>query len=250
MRYRMILFDFFNTLVVSNSSRIPKLEVDGREVTTTAPLLHRRLVRERPELEVDAVYRALASASRKARKKRGPELREPPALERFQDVAAELGLAAANGALPRELLACHMEAVTGCFALPAAHRRLLETLRAGHRLGIFSNFDHAPGLLGLLRDHGVEGWFDPVVISETIGYRKPGAPAFREALALAGEEPRHILFVGDSLEHDVQGALQAGMDVAWINLEGEPETPSWQPTYTLAGLPELGPLLERLAAAE
>ncbi len=250
MRYRMILFDFFNTLVVSDSSRLPTLVVEGREVVSTAALLQRRLAERHPDCEVMAVHRALRSASEKARRKRGPELREPPALERFRDVAAELGLDPLDERTPRELLACHMEAVTHTFRFPPEHQAFLARLRKKYRLGIFSNFDHAPSLHGILERNGIESWFDPVVISETIGFRKPGAAAFREALALAGETRECILFVGDSLEDDVRGAVEAGLDVAWVNSNGEGNCSGHQPTYVLNGLLELEPLLEKVSSRD
>jgi FMN phosphatase YigB (HAD superfamily) len=246
MRYRMILFDFFNTLVVPDSSRIPTLQVDGKPVTSTAGLLHRRLVEEKPGLAVGEVQRAMEAATRTARKKRGPELREPPARERFRDVAAELGIGPENENLCEELLACHMEAVIGSFALPEPHLCLLERLRPAYRLAIFSNFDHAPAVLRLMRRLGIDSWFEPVVISETIGYRKPGPAAFQQALALAGEPRERILFVGDSLKDDVEGANLANLDVAWVNRNGEEPSAEARPTYTLDTLTGLEPLLAGL----
>ncbi len=241
--YRMILFDFFNTLVVPDASRQPMLEVEGRRVVSTAAILQRRLAGRYPGIDVMQVYRAMEAAGRKIGSQRGTDYRELPALERFREVAVILGCGGPGDEFPRELLEIHMEAVTAAFRFPPEHRALLERLRSTHRLGIFSNFDHAPALLRLLGDNGVREWFEPIVISETIGFRKPGDKAFRHALALAGEPRERILFVGDSLKYDVRGALQAHMDVAWINRDGTPAPPDARPTYLLENLEGLEALL-------
>ncbi len=60
---------------------------------------------------------------------------------------------------------------------------------------------------------------------------------------MIGEAPQDILFVGDSLEDDVQGARQAGIDVAWINTRGLPAPANFPPTYELRELPALIDLL-------
>lgn len=243
-KYRMLLFDFFNTLVLSDASRRPTIEIDGERVVSTAHLLHGRLAGRYPALEPAQIFRAMEAARLKAREAWGAEFREFPALERFKYLATILGVNGEDGDMPQQLLDTHMEAVTASFTFPPAHMTLLERLGASHRLAIFSNFDHAPALLGILREAGIESWFQPIVISERIGFRKPGLAAFRHALALAGERAEDILFVGDSYGDDVVGARRAGMDVAWINPAGREAPVECRPTYELKELQDLQALLE------
>lgn len=54
-----------------------------------------------------------------------------------------------------------------------------------------------------------------VVISEEIGAMKPDPVLFAHAARLAGVPPETILYVGDSLHSDVDGARAAGWQVAW-----------------------------------
>lgn len=241
--YRLILFDFFNTLVVIDASRLPTLEVAGERIVTTAGLLHVLLAPRFPGLEPAQVLRGLEEAARTIRERWGPELREVPALERFRHLVATLALPDPEGRLAAELLARHMEALRGSYVLPPEHRRLLETLRGRYRLGIFSNCDHAPTVRRVLAGHGIEDWFDPIVISEAIGYRKPGRNAFRAALELAGGPAAEVLFVGDSLADDIAGAAQVGLDAAWLNRKGEPLPEGLSPAYVLESLEGLEPLL-------
>lgn len=242
-RYQWILFDCLNTLYLQDPSRLPRVEVDGRVVLSTAGLLLERLCQVDPGLGVDAVHAAARAASRWAAAQRGSELHEVPAPRRFRRLLEELALGSADGALADELLAVHMRAVIGSFRFPPEHRDVLETLRGHFRLGLLSNFDHGPSLRRLLAETGIDGWFDPLLVSDGLGYRKPGPAAFAAALGRMGAPAGAVLFVGDSLEDDVQGSLGAGLDVAWFNPEGRPCPSGCRPTLELAALAELPTLL-------
>jgi FMN phosphatase YigB (HAD superfamily) len=49
--------------------------------------------------------------------------------------------------------------------------------------------------------------------------------------------------VGDNLNSDVKGALDAGLDACWFNLRGRPADPAVTPTYTVHALDEIPALL-------
>ena len=242
--YQFLLFDFVNTLVLPDSSGLPVLIVEGRAIPSTAPLLWEPLVELRPGLEPAAVHRAQREAWRWAEEQRSLDHREIPALERFQRLAAILEILPPGPDFLPALVERHMAAVADTMRLPDAHKRLLETLRARYRLGILSNFDHGPPVRAVLRREGVLEWFEPVVVSADIGYRKPGREAFARALAQARAEPQTVLHIGDSFQDDVMGALGAGLDVAWINPGGDPAPGGLPPTFELPSLMHLEALLK------
>ncbi len=116
------------------------------------------------------------------------------------------------------------------FALPSAWRvapdaaELFPALRArGLVLGMGSNYDarlwpllNAFPELAPLRDR--------VVISAAVGVRKPGADFFREVMRAAGCEAGEVLFVGDDVDNDYEGATAAGMRAALLDpLSKHPE---------------------------
>jgi putative hydrolase of the HAD superfamily len=242
-RYRFLLFDFVNTLVLPDRSTLPVLVVDGKPVASTAPLLCGHLARHRSGLDPVAVHRAQREAWRWAEGRRAEEHREVPAVERFRRLAAVLDIPDVDEAGLMRLVELHMAAVIATFRFPAAHRALLEGLRRRYRMGILSNFDHGPPVRAVLAREGVLDWFDPIVISADIGYRKPGERAFGHALARTGEPQRDVLHVGDSFGDDVVGAQGAGIDVAWINPGREPAPPGAQATYVLESLAHLDRVL-------
>jgi len=88
-----------------------------------------------------------------------------------------------------------------------------------------SNWDVS--LHDVLERTGLRELVDGVLTSAEAGEAKPGGAMFREALALAGAAPGEALHVGDDLEHDVAGALAAGMHAALVVRGGvAPEVPA------------------------
>jgi putative hydrolase of the HAD superfamily len=89
-------------------------------------------------------------------------------------------------------------------------RPLLAAIRArGLMLGVVSNW--TGDLDDVLERVGLRDSFDFVLDSARIGFEKPQPDIFREALARARCAPVEALHVGDSPEHDVDGALAAGL---------------------------------------
>lgn len=60
-------------------------------------------------------------------------------------------------------------------------------------------------------------YFDTIVISELVGVHKPHPEIFHYAVGRAKTEIRHSVMVGDSLEADIQGAQNVGMDAIYFN---------------------------------
>ena len=95
-----------------------------------------------------------------------------------------------------------------------------------------------------LAESGVMNFMEDVFISEKMGCEKPNARIFDAALRALGVENReHVLVVGDSLTSDIQGGVNAGLDTCWFN-PGHAENPGKvTPTYEIASLEELYPLV-------
>ena len=95
---------------------------------------------------------------------------------------------------------------------------LLGRLRRSFRLGLVTN-GSSQSQRGKLRCMQLEALFDPVIISEEVGHRKPEFAIFRLATrgwALAHSE---VLFVGDDSIRDVGGAKGAGMQTLQVLAE-------------------------------
>lgn len=84
--------------------------------------------------------------------------------------------------------------------------------RRGARLGLLSNVPYQPGLMrGMLEQQGLSGYFDVILFSSEIGYRKPAVAAFATLLSELGTKADETWFVGDEPEADIEGARAAGL---------------------------------------
>ena len=63
--------------------------------------------------------------------------------------------------------------------------------------------------------------FDLVVSSESAAAYKPNPAIFVPALQALKADAREVLYVGDSQEDDIVAASRCGMQVAWLNREGD-----------------------------
>jgi putative hydrolase of the HAD superfamily len=118
------------------------------------------------------------------------------------------------------------------FARPAAWRvapdaaDLLTTLhRRGLLLGLGSNYDERlwPVLTGFPELAPLR---ELVLISATVGVRKPGTGFFREVARAAGCDVSEVLFVGDDIGNDYEGATAAGLPAVLLDPHGRhPDVP-------------------------
>jgi putative hydrolase of the HAD superfamily len=98
---------------------------------------------------------------------------------------------------------------------PDAHQTL-EYLSSKYALHLISNgFQESTEIKISGTDIGK--YFQNVVISEVVGVNKPDPAIFEHAINLAGAAIPESLMIGDSLEADVYGALNAGMDAIYFN---------------------------------
>jgi putative hydrolase of the HAD superfamily len=117
-------------------------------------------------------------------------------------------------------------------AYPDAPPALARLRERGVALVVVSNWDVS--LHALLGEVGLAGMVDGAVTSAEVGRPKPAREIFDAALTLAGSPARRTLHVGDSVEHDVRGALAAGIRPVLLRREGaDPgEPPRGVPTIS------------------
>jgi putative hydrolase of the HAD superfamily len=84
---------------------------------------------------------------------------------------------------------------------------------------------------------GLKPFFKEVITSEGSGSLKPNKEIFEFALEKSGATAGESIMIGDSVEVDILGAMNAGIDQVYVNhLDIEP---SIKPTYTVYSLKEL-----------
>lgn len=127
-------------------------------------------------------------------------------------------------------------------ALNPGAEAVLRRLSQRYRLGMITN-GYSDSQRGRLEAADLLDVFDPLLISQEVGVAKPDIRIFEMALARLRMPPEAVLYVGDSISHDREGCLRAGIDFCHYC----PERDSWgdlpAARYRIAELTELVPIL-------
>ena len=99
-----------------------------------------------------------------------------------------------------------------------AAEALADLRRRGYRLGVITNWD--PSARGILAAHGLDAYFEQVVVSCEAGCEKPEPRIFEIATGAARVAPAACLYVGDNYYVDTVGARAAGMASVVVNRFG------------------------------
>ena len=121
-----------------------------------------------------------------------------------------------------------------CYCVPGA-RSMLERLKGEFRLGLLSNFTHWPAALEIIDRLELAGFFEFRLISGQLGYRKPHKKVFEALTECFGTPCNEIIYVGDDVDADVNGASGVGIQPVWFTyvLENKPPIPALMaPTKT------------------
>ncbi|MGE3536934.1 MAG: HAD family hydrolase [Candidatus Tectimicrobiota bacterium] len=102
---------------------------------------------------------------------------------------------------------------------------MLAALHGRYRLGLLSNLTHAPAAQRILDKLGLRDYFDVVLVSGELGYRKPHPHVFHALLNQLQASQHRTAFVGDNWEADVQGAHHVGMQPIWLTYGQESPPP-------------------------
>jgi putative hydrolase of the HAD superfamily len=87
----------------------------------------------------------------------------------------------------------------------------LRKLKRRYALGVVSNLAYSPAVSRTLKRFGVAELFDAIIVSADVGWRKPSPRIFRKALQTMRISASETVYVGDELDHDVEGAMKVGM---------------------------------------
>jgi FMN phosphatase YigB (HAD superfamily) len=120
----------------------------------------------------------------------------------------------------------------------------------GIRLAIVSNTAFGPVCISReLHRHGLRQFFvDPIVTSARFSVRKPHPALLRSAAGLFTAPGETAWYIGNSVYHDVGGAMAAGLPVVWYNEDRELLSEVAQngetPTHEVSSWSDVARLLE------
>jgi putative hydrolase of the HAD superfamily len=236
MTIQAVLFDMFDTLMMIEKNH----EFYGYSLKKTHEVLvdkginvnfadfHDAYVKARDELYVEADAR----------------LEEPHFNLRIANALKKLGYSfGVNSDTVIEATNAFCEGFMNYVRIDNNARNTLETLHGKYKLGIVSNFAIPECVDKLLKKHGLDKLFDVVIVSANVNKRKPSPEIFEKALTKLDVSAENAVFVGDTVDADVEGAKSARMKAIYI--ERRPQKESTCPDQTIKSLDELLAALER-----
>jgi putative hydrolase of the HAD superfamily len=143
----------------------------------------------------------------------------------------------ADETLARDISGKFMEILpTKKIVFPHTHEILQYLLDKGYVLHLITNgFEKTQW--SKLKNSGLDKYFTHVITSEASNSMKPRKEIFDFAISKAGAQMEESIMIGDNLDADIQGAINAGMDCVFVNhISAECEI---KPTYIVKHLQEL-----------
>jgi len=121
-------------------------------------------------------------------------------------------------------------------------KALLEAHYQKYQLGIVTN-----GLKEVqrpkLEKHNLTHYFEIIIVSDEIGVSKPNIAFFDYAFKEMKYPPKEkVLIIGDSLNSDIKGGTNYGIDTCWYNPNKKENKRAITPTYEINTLKELSQL--------
>ena len=231
MKYKDLFVDFDDTLYDTHGNAVIAL----RE---TYEAFHLERYFSAPEIFYDAYW--LANIDLWTRYSKGEITRDYLIVERFRRP-----LSVGNGLDVTEQLCLEMSDtfLDFCSTKPGvvdgAHE-LMDYLKGkGYRMHMTSNGFHEVQYKKLAAC-GLRDYFDTIILSEDAGVNKPSPAFFEYAFQRSGACRETTLMIGDNLQTDILGALNAGIDAMLFNRwHVDVDDSSQMPTFIVDNLKEI-----------
>jgi putative hydrolase of the HAD superfamily len=199
---KAVFFDFADTLV----------HTDGFDYDACLKKMQQNLTKNGLAVPSEDFIRAYFHARDRFYKKTSETLEEQEFEERMREALKICGITLMpQDKRVHEAIDVFMDAFVDSMKMDDYVVSLLEQLQRKYKLAIVSNMSYADAELRSLKKLGIAEYFDAVVISGKVGWRKPSSRIFQEALKAVDVKAVETVFVGDSPIADVEGAQQIGM---------------------------------------
>ncbi|MGW8195504.1 MAG: HAD family hydrolase [Desulforhopalus sp.] len=238
MRFKGILFDINGTLV-------DILTDEGRDdiYRTISNYLRYQGI----NIDADSLRNEYFSRLQKQKKLSGEQFPEFDVVKLWQDFLEERVCAATLDdaesekleSMPQFLAEIYRAASMFKLQLYPEVEETLTILARQYRLAALSDAQSA-WAMPELRAVGLGSYFETVVVSGDLGYRKPDPRIFSQAIEQMQLSPQDVLFVGNDMYRDIYGAQQAGMQAVYFSSnQGRTKYKDTEPDYKIYSFGEL-----------
>ena len=235
---KAILFDMFDTLML--------IEKNHAFHNPSLHATHKFLTENGIPVKFEDFEKAYVAARDSLYAEANPELEEPHFNIRIAKALKQLGynydptsplvMGATNTFCERFMAYVKIDQHT---------EKVLRQLRQRYELGIVSNFAIPECVYKLLNKHGLEKYFDAIIVSGAINKRKPHLEVYERALQELGVTAEETVFVGDTVDADVLGPKAAGMRTIYLERRQQENAEIAGPTQTIKSLEQLVAAIEK-----
>ena len=235
MPIQAVLFDMFDTLML--------IEKNHQFYALSLKRAYRILVENDLKVEFAVFRDAYIKARDVLYAEADAKLAEPHFDLRISNALRNLGYSKVDSEVVTKATNAFCEGFMEYVRIDNDAKRILEQLHGKYKLGIVSNFAIPECIDKLLQKHDLERFFDVVMVSAVINKRKPSPIIFKRALVQLNVSHKNAVFVGDTVDADIDGAKAVGMKAIYIERR-EQKMQNAMPDHTIKSLAELPIALE------
>lgn len=237
MPIKAVLFDMFDTLMM--------IERDHAFYHPSLRKLHAFLVQNGINTSFDTFKDAYVEARDALYAAADAQMEEPHFNLRIANALSSLGYDFdASSDIVRGATLAFCEEFMRYVRIDENARSALEKLHGKYKLGIVSNYAIPECVFKLLERHDLAGLFDAVIVSGAVNKRKPRPEIFQKALEKLCVDAESTVFVGDTVDADVQGPKSMGMKTIYIERRMQKELEQTRPDQTIKNLNQLAAAIE------
>ncbi len=237
MTIKAVLFDMFDTLMM--------IRKNNDFYSPSLMRMHRYLNSNGVNVSFDTFQKAYIKTRDELYAKADENLEEPHFNVRVSETLKSLGYNHdVSSPIVASATAEFCEEFMTFVYLDENTEKLLRILHGKYKLGIISNFAIPECVDKLLKTHGLDKLFDAIVVSGAVNKRKPSPEIFERTLKALGVSASETVFVGDTLDADIEGAKAVGMKAVYIERRIE-KVEQVHPDQIIKSLSELPMALER-----
>jgi HAD superfamily hydrolase (TIGR01549 family) len=207
MPYKVVIFDYIGTLV----------NCKNYTIASSKQKLHKTLVSEGFDVAENKFLCAYDLSHEKYRKIRYSQLKEVTNAIWVADALCNLGFEVTAGdSRVKAALNVFFQDFIDTLELRRNATKLIKQAKEKYKVALISNFTHAPVIYKSLRQLRLNEFFNAVVVSEEVGWRKPSSYIFEHALNKLQVKAHEAIYIGDSPNEDIKGAKQAGIKTVFV----------------------------------
>lgn len=167
----------------------------------------------------------------------------------FANLFDRLGLGAKQRPAMADLVKTSFAFEVNSWVLFPGVQAMLQQVRdLGLKMGLLSNARSDWAVREIVEQLGLTKYFDAILTSAAVGYRKPRPEPFQQMLESLDLDGSQAVMIGNSMEADVAGARPFGMKTVHVMFGDSSDEGGADPDITVFGVTDVLPAIKRIAA--